>query len=126
MEQIKFTATLDLQKIDDQLVTALEGGSNYWYFLPNKDIEEPLDFNRKSEIHYEFLDKVYQGATLVVEDLEDHTKLGELNMATIKRGLEIMAEKYKHHFSDMMAETGDAITADVFFQLCIMGKIIYG
>lgn len=125
-DEIKFTATVGLQTIDDQLITAFEGGSNYWYNIPNTNVAAPDGFIRNEEINYEFLDKVYQGATLVVEDIEDHTELGELNMTTIKRGLEIMSANHENHFSDMMEETGDATTADVFFQLCVMGKIVYG
>ncbi|MFV2014787.1 MAG: hypothetical protein ACC656_05130 [Candidatus Heimdallarchaeota archaeon] len=126
MQKIKFNFEIELQNVDDQLTTALEGGSNYWYSIVDTQISSPKEFKRNENIHYEFLDKVYQGATLEIQDIENNTRLGVLNIHTIQHGLEIMQKQYPTHFANLIEETGDAETADVFFQLCIMNKIVYG
>ena len=33
--QIKITKTIERSVLEDTIVTALEGGSNYWYYLPD-------------------------------------------------------------------------------------------
>ena len=126
MQTLKYSTEIDMQKIDDQIVTALEGGSNYWYYIKEKNVKTPDNFVRNENIHYEFLDKIYQGSTMEVCDKEDGAKLGELNLTTIQSGLEKMQHEYKNHFADLIDETGDATTADVFFQLCIMNEITFG
>jgi len=49
-----------------------------------------------------------------------------LDLAAIRKGLQIMADKYPHHFRDAMAENDDAITGDVFLQCCLFDEIVYG
>jgi hypothetical protein len=48
-----------------------------------------------------------------------------LDMAAIKNGLKVMAEKYPHHWQDFVSENDDAITGDVFLQCCLFGEIVY-
>ena len=31
-----------------------------------------------------------------------------------------------HHYADAVTESGDAVTGDVFLQLCLFGKVIFG
>lgn len=49
-----------------------------------------------------------------------------LNIESITKGLEILANKYNNHFSNIIEENYDAETADVFIQCCIFGDIIFG
>jgi hypothetical protein len=34
--------------------------------------------------------------------------------------------QYRSHFGDMIGETGDATTGDVFLQCCLLGEVVYG
>ena len=43
----------------------------------------------------------------------------------IKKGIEIMAEKYPGHFNDWMEENDDAVTSDVFGQCIVYGEEIF-
>lgn len=49
-----------------------------------------------------------------------------LDLDAIQRGLKLMAANHPKHFADFMVENYDAITGDVFIQLCVFGEIIYG
>lgn len=115
-----------LSVVDNLITTALEGGSNYWYFIPDRNIPTPDGFVRNSSIHYEFLDKVYQGSILPIHDDENNERLGEITNATIQRGIRLMFEVYPQLMADAIKEDYDADCADLFLQLVVMGEIVYG
>jgi hypothetical protein len=48
------------------------------------------------------------------------------DLAAVRRGLQVMAEKYPRHFSDIVSGDDDATTADVFVQCCVLGEVVYG
>lgn len=144
-EQIVFHSVLspiNKYRVQCLLVSALEGGSNYWYTeahykLPKgttyKDFQEggkhtdPNDYYHPLEI-IPFVEGC--ALTVLVEDFDgknnDKPKRWELDTAKMKRGLELMAEKYPHHWADFINENDDAITADVWFQLSLFGELIFG
>ena len=115
------------QLYEDLTITALEGGSNYWYFLPDlemvlkhKDIKEPLSI----KIFRAAFDR---GESVPVYDKEDNDGLlGMFNRANIDRAWQLMEEKHPRHFGDLMKENWDSTTADVWFQLAVMGELVYG
>jgi hypothetical protein len=127
MKPFKVKVEVGITTIDDVLITALEGGSNYWYYLLKKDLPAPAGWQRNPTFHYEFLDKVYSGASLPVHDAENpKDKLGELNCKSIQRALILMAQDYPEILTSILDENYDAGDADVFFQLCIMGEVVFG
>ncbi len=106
---------IDDSSIKDILITAFEGGSNYWYQINNDYTGHPADAVMKSE------------ETLEIGDVEeDGRKLGILNREEINKGLQVMIEKYPSHFTNFINDNGDAETADVFLQCCVMGEIVFG
>lgn len=124
--KIKVEFEITDQMIEDQIVTALEGGSNYWYYLPdlsmlpNKDKNVPVATRIADAV-------LNHGIEIPVYDNEDETELlGMLSKKSIKKGLEIMSKDYNSHFMDIIEETGDADTGDVFFQHAVMGEIVFG
>lgn len=50
----------------------------------------------------------------------------QLDGTKIQRGLELMARDYPHHWHDVVTQNQDAITGDVFLQLCLFGEVRYG
>lgn len=72
-----------------------------------------------------------EGGTLIIsvipEDEEDK-KLPHyrLNLASIKKGLQVMADKFPKHFADVTNDNADATTGDVFLQCALFGDVIYG
>ena len=114
------------QRVKDLLVSAFEGGSNYW-------IESVEKINTKGgRVQGQYLSDVplIEGQELkfsVVEDLKDVTPFSYiLNITTIQRGLEIMAKDEPRHWNDFLSANDDAITADVFLQCCLFSKTIFG
>lgn len=115
--EIKLNITDETLK--DLLCGAFEGGSNYWIDMvsaPNKE-ERPanVEYWHECPVH---------GIPIVVHVQDD--KAYTLNRAELEKGLQVMADKAKHHLNDILCENTDATTADVFLQCCLFGEIVYG
>lgn len=100
--------------IESLLVSAIEGGSNYWYRI-------------ESEMGEDYLKTVFTtGLEISNHEIEDVPRKAMLNAETIETGLKVMAEKYTRHYADALDENADATTGDVFLQCCLFGEVIYG
>lgn len=114
----------------DMLCGALEGGSNYWYVLSEEAvaiIEKHAPRTKDST----FVDRMWialkAGAEIPVNDAENEDEvLGKISLASIEIGEQSMADDYMHHFADILDETDDGTTADVWFQLAVMNDVVYG
>lgn len=113
----------------DLLCSAFEGGSNYWYMI--EDYVEPAEVAQPwgdeytpKYISYPFS----KGGAVIIADMEDEEEKFTLDHAAIVRGKKIFAtdERYSHHYADALKENDDAITGDVFLQLCLFGEVVYG
>jgi hypothetical protein len=105
------------QRLVDMFITACEGGSNYWC----SNVDHPAV---KGQDHYQTM--LLNGFTAVEEGDEGLGKVHTVTPVQIQHALKVMAQKHARHFSDMLTENDDATTADVFFQLCVLGDVIYG
>jgi hypothetical protein len=117
---------LDNQTREDLLVTALEGGSIYWYLL--LDLEMYLDYRTLNEpIAIRIFTAIEKGEKIPVFDNENpDEQLGILSMESIKRGEKTMKEKAPEHWENIEDDIWDAETADVWFQFVIMNEIVFG
>lgn len=121
MNNFEFELGVTLQQVTDLLISAIEGGSNYWYRLEN-------DNDDTSRGYWE---RVWDSGLKVSDRCADEPYKGEptekiINEKTMMEGLQLMQTKYPHHFANVVSDQGDASTGDVFLQLCVFGEIIYG
>lgn len=122
---------ITLQQISDLLVTAFEGGSNYWvssvhYTMPVKTEFLPDGaMNPKAQPRYAYVPLNEGGSILIKGDGMPEWKF--LNMETIKSGIVLLGalEWANRHLVDIMNDNADAETADAFLQLCIFGELVY-
>jgi hypothetical protein len=142
MKAIKITLNIPIERVQDLLCDALEGGSNYWCEI--KSYNYPAGETKKSlNIKFQHLEIPFKGGSLTIRDTEEEadlnlakkkgcadlkTKLNDkiLNLQSITKGLQIMANKEPRHFADFMQENDDADTGDVFLQCCLFKEVIYG
>jgi hypothetical protein len=121
--------TFTRMQICDLLSCAIEGGSNYWCVI--KEFNKPDDVNlfhsyENAEV-FEYLDyPLSEGGSIVIGDCEGDMPDAILNLDSIKKGLEIMGEKYPRHMNDFIMGHFDADTGDVFLQCCVYGEIVFG
>lgn len=116
---IQVKHTIDRQRLEDLLVTAFEGGSNYW-------ISKVRWKSAKRDAYEAAFD---DGVSIYISAERGDPRSGEkyrLNLSNMRRGLQLMADKYPRHMADILAENDDATTADVFLQLSLFGEVVYG
>ena len=108
------------EEIVDALVASFEGGSNYWYNLPDLSMVKKIKDKAMSErITLSALD----GAVIPVYDLEDEDEhLGDISKENIERGVAL----YLQDYGSLQADEMDASDSDVLLQLIVMGEIVFG
>lgn len=127
-EVVKVGITYEM--FEDWIVTALEGGSNYWYWLmddaiPKSCLEKYKDDNLPLSIIFckaIWMDKI----AIEIHDIETNEPLGKIDMKSVKKALETICSEHQSIFHSLMNQQYDAVDADVFFQYCVMGEITFG
>lgn len=112
------------QAIENILITALEGGSNYWYMLEEFDMISDSKMSYVENIIHNIINT--PGFEITVTDCETGEYLGILSKESILKGLNLAREQYKEEYDMIMDGDYDESIADVLFQLIIMGEIVYG
>lgn len=117
------------RSVADLLVSAFEGGSNYW--IDRTDIVKKgnVEFGSSKPMaddYYPWVVLAPMGSGEVRIYPTDDDKAYTLNRAALQRGLELMCSKYPRRWSDFINEGDDADTGDVFLQLALLGDIVYG
>ena len=123
---VKAVIGIPTQRVIDMLTTATEGGSNYWAKFKFSE-----NWKNNDESYEQIL---FNSGHIEVFDIETGELVGLLNRATIRVGLELMGMRKNIrgedipllHFKNLISDNMDAETADVFIQLAVMGRIVYG
>lgn len=120
---MKVTVEISDDLIFDMIVTAIEQGIGYWtdsveFFdrlgQPTRYRDQPI-----SELGHITVRELDSTATHTMR----MPKPGIQNEAI--KALDIMAEKYPHHFVNVVGDNHDAETADVFVQCWLFKEIKY-
>jgi hypothetical protein len=118
------------QQIKNVIITALEGGSNYWYYLPQDSklaIRSRISKEENPYISEAITDAVLSGADVNIHDAEEPSDvLGMLTSESIAKGLDVAIANYPEEIQDVITEEYDAGTADTLFQLFVMGEVVFG
>ncbi len=106
---------MNKETMENLIVCAFEGGSNYWYQIESKTHGDYLKTLFKKGLQM-------SNARLDDDDFRSHW----LNLEMMQDGAKIMKEKYPRHYKDAIDENEDAGTGDVFLQCALFGEVIYG
>jgi len=142
---ISYQHQIPLQRLQDLLICALEGGSNYWYTNADYDFpaEHAEDINKASGgVFSGYWAPFYDGCLTLQVKFDDELPRWNgqafesvtggngmewvIKKADLERGLETMAKKYPRHMNDLISEDEDADTGDVFLQCVCFGDLVYG
>jgi len=128
--------SITVEQVMDLLLGALEGGSNYWYYIPG--FQEPSDMSKVPAGEFNSVELcAWSDGHIKICDKEafyDHQSGNSqeepqrwiLNEEAMKKGLDLMHNQHIKHFADFVIGDGDANTADVFLQMCLFGELVYG
>lgn len=129
-EKIERRKTKKITKEDiiDLFVTALEGGSNYWYYLPTIPSAVRDIMNEKNMATSEAIGEyVLRGGSIQVNDAEEEEEvLGTVDMDSLLDAIQKLKEDYPNNYYNIIDEEYDAEDADIFFQLATMGDVVFG
>ena len=137
--KIKIEQEITVERIKDLLCTAFEGGTGYWALV--LDGAEQEDMDKVGAEYYHEIPAL--GGELNIYDrdvshygIEPPELLGVINKERIEIALNLMAEgknedgtdaEYlKRHMDDFLNDNEDSDTGDVFVQMAVMGKLVYG
>lgn len=122
---------LTKEQLENLIVTALEGGSNYWYQLGKMPEDLPL---LGEPLAVRITEYVWNGGTISIYDIENSDgedeseweKLGDLSIGKVNDGMTLCAASHQHCIDNLCSEDYDADDADVLFQFCVMGELVFG
>jgi hypothetical protein len=113
--------------IEDLIVTALEGGSSYWYFLPLENKDSICEAAPGEPLSIQISSFIKAGGTITITDCEDQEEeLGKINMKSIENAFELMIANHIQEYANIIQEDYDVDDADIWFQLAVMSKVIFG
>ncbi len=114
-------ANLD-EVMSNLLCSAFEGGSNYWYTIEKFEYPEG---KKRADFKFPHLEVPFQGGSLKIT-ADGEPKVYTLDRKALDKGWKLMITDQPHHYADAITGGGDASTGDVFLQLCLFGKVIFG
>ena len=131
--EIKIETLVPREVLENVCVTALEGGSNYWYYLSETAVDLIRKVVPKNEDPY--LSTAILKAVLdyhidiPINDAEDEDEiLGYLSHTTLIDRLQKLSqdEASKWALAREIEDRGDADSSDVVFQWLVMGEVVFG
>jgi hypothetical protein len=129
---MKLEIELSREVLEDIFVTAIEGGSNYWYFLSKdavKRIRQAVPRDVDAVLSTATFKAVYDhGVSVPINDVENEEDIvGWISMETMQERLQsLLNSNDRWALERHINEEGDADSADVVFQYMTMGEAIYG
>ena len=122
---------MDYDSFEDLIVTALEGGSNYWYMIDLDNstgfIKKYADDPRPKSIR--IADALYNNeeSSVTILDAEDEEEvLGILTYDSVRKALGNFPNDHQWALDNVLNGDYDANDADVVFQVLVMDDVVFG
>lgn len=136
MVEVRFDPKTE-KMVRDLLVSAFEGGSNYWYRIESEKLPtgtKKADFKEGGRMqpegeyyHWSQLIPTYPGGQLVIRDIsEGEGETHVLDLAALRRGWLLLKKKYPESYKRVLEENYDANDGDLFLQLALFGELVFG
>jgi hypothetical protein len=121
---------LTSQDVYHLFIGAFEGGSAYWCYLTRKgdaEVRKVTQDMNGEPLSERVLMAVKRGAEIEFHDMEEGKVTPQkLSLETIAQAEKHLLQKERHIIGQILSEQDDAITADAFFQACVLGSVVYG
>lgn len=124
--QVTIIKQIESTTFEDIIVTALEGGSNYWYLIKD-EIGHPKGTPPSTYIADKLWnDKKYNLNIWDAEYEDEDQLLGVITHQSCQDAFDLMALNHHDALNNILTDNYDANDADIFFQLAVMGEITFG
>ena len=131
--KIKIETIVPREVLENVCVTALEGGSNYWYHLSDEAyrvIRKAVPKNEDPYLSTAILKAVLDhNVDVPINDAEDEDEvLGYLSAKTLTERMQKLYEDEGSKWALMneLNQEGDGDSSDVVFQFMVMGEAVFG
>lgn len=132
------TLNIPLERISDLFISALEGGSNYWYMIEKE--MRPIEWTfendggeryKKTGEHWSQDYPFNKGGSLyisneVILDEGEEKTTKRVGLKDLQEGMILFSKQEPAAFGRFLAEEEDGCDADLFLQCVVLGKVIYG
>lgn len=125
MERHRLTITMEIKHevLAGLLVTAVEGGSNYWAQFESIERDSELNILKVTVVDRDESTSNVMTPSLMLAGLEH---LANRISEEGKHSWSLKPSSAARHFCDAIQENGDASTADVVLQMALFGEVLYG
>lgn len=130
---VRTTIEIERGILENVFITAVEGGSNYWYFLSDEAvsiIRSVVPHDEDPYLASAFFKAVFdKGAVVPINDAENEEEvLGEISFATFQERLQKLQDDKGCNWAlkNEINGDGDATSSDVVFQYLSFGEVIFG
>ena len=117
---------VNYELFESWIVTALEGGSNYWYFIKSLPKRDELKGKAFSEVVATLVWKHDEKIEVFDIENQDEDAIGIIDKNKIVPTLNMLSKEYNQVFTNLMNENYDALDCDMFFQVLTMNEIVFG
>lgn len=130
--EITLTKIIPRETLEGIFVTALEGGSNYWYYLSQDAIKIIRSVVPKKDDAYlstAILKAILDHDVEVpINDAEEEDEvIGYISKVTLQERLQKLADSSDSWaLDDELNDKGDASSSDIVFQYMAMGEVVFG
>lgn len=114
--EVCVTHKIDRQTVEDLLICAFEGGSDYWIASATRLVILGGE-------------SIYDAAFnhgLVIEVSDEQKRKVMLNSYMMRHGLQVLFARYPQHGRAIVDDNADAEIADCWLQCCLFSEIVYG
>jgi hypothetical protein len=120
--KIKYEKDVTEEEIANVIITALEGGCNYWAGLD--DSKPGWNYKPIGEPKSTWATKlILEGKSITLYDVEEEDDDWVLTLENLLQGLSLNARRRSH---DCDLDNMDGVTADCIIQYALFGEIVYG
>jgi len=128
---MEITIKLNEQHIEDVFVTAIEGGSNYWFDFNYKDVAEVRRVCEEDNYRDSLCMQIYyavfrKGLKLPVYDDWSEEQIGVLDVTNFGERLQNCMDNHPEAIYNTLFENGDANDADIIFEYLCINELVYG
>lgn len=125
----------------ETLITAFEGGSNYWYLIHTNEqwleivnrhdivVARREGRTEKNPLSLRIVNAILEIDTLLIPIYDAESpmeKHGNLSQENFLNAISALSADFPQVFARIMNQEDDAVDADIFFQYCVLGELKFG
>lgn len=114
------------ERLEQLLIGALEGGSNYWYMIDDPVTLEVINSQSPSTFSERAVEALLNGESLHINNQFSDDESGWLTIDVAQQALEIIEADHQDTYQRIIEDQEDANDYDLWLQIAVFGEVVYG